>query len=63
LQTKHLQENYEAWVKELKEEERRIQDNNKLNRVNSNGGSSEDSSTPVLDAPQDETESEETDIR
>jgi len=44
LQTKHLQENYQVWVNELKEIERRS------NRETSNGGSTDESSTPVINA-------------
>lgn len=42
LQTKHLQENYEKWAKELEDSERRSKD------------SSDDSSTPLTNAPIEE---------
>lgn len=48
LPSKHLQENYEFWSREMEKE------------CHSSSGTSEDSSTPVLNAPIEElTESEE----
>lgn len=64
LQTKHLQENYESWAKELKEIERRTKGHrgsgSKSNGIlsSSNTGSSDDSSTPVLNATQDQESTE-----
>lgn len=56
LQTKHLQENYEMWVKEMEEENKRR--NNSLSGGTS--ASSDDSSTPVLNVPMEGlTESDE----
>ena len=54
MQTKHLQENYETWVREVQKEEKRSKGQKESSKKSmgltsdSNGGSSDDSSTIIL---------------